>query len=131
MVLPEEEAVPEVPDDESHGFGDAVVVVVVQDEQDAYEQSAFDVHLEAAHVEPVDLELDVEAVVQDAADYWPASRLSSDGAGGGLVDLEAKFDDQNRQNDVAAAVVAAVAVVFDIELHDVEVVEAVNHYEQH
>ena len=82
-------------------------------------------------MEPVDLELDVEAVVQDAADYWPASRLSSDGAGGGLVDLEAKFDDQNRQNDVAAAVVAAVAVVFDIELHDVEVVEAVNHYEQH
>ena len=80
-------------------------------------------------MEPVDLELDAEVAVQD--DYWPASRLSSDGAGGGLVDLEAKFDDQNRQNDVAAAVVAAVAVVFDIELHDVEVVEAVNHYEQH
>ena len=74
-------------------------------------------------MEPVDLELDVEAVVQDAAaDYWPASRLSSDGAGGGLVDLEAKFVDRNPQNDAAAA---AAAVVFDTELHGVEVAEAI------
>ena len=110
----EEEAVPEDVD-ESHGFGD----VVVDYGQDAYVLSAFDEHLEAGG-EPVDLELDAEVAVQD--DYWPASRLSSDGAGGGLVDLEAKFVDRNPQNDAAAAVAA---VVFDIELHGVEVAEAI------